>query len=180
MLWQNESNQEKERNKAMFMAFHRCNNVKNKQSKNTLVPIYENKRDIHNCVHYKRIMSYTKKLWEKESMERTEAHMIFIYLKKAYDQAIQDLYDEITTCMRTLRGLHQNSTLSLYLFNLVQDILTRYTQKIIPKYILFAYDTNSGIKRSKMEYMNCNFSRKTRKEENDLGRNWRRCNIIGF
>lgn len=55
----------------------------------------------------------------------------------------------ITTSVRTTRGeanlsiwitLHQSSILSLYLFNLVLDVLTKDTQKLIPKCNYFAYD----------------------------------------
>jgi hypothetical protein len=112
-----------------------------------------------------------------------------------YITLIKDIYDNIVTSVRTSDGdtndfpanirLHQRSALSLYLFALVMDKVTRDIQGGIPWCMLFADDvvlmdesrTGVGqklelwrrtleakdfrISRSKIEYMKCNFSATT-------------------
>ncbi|RDX92157.1 hypothetical protein CR513_25758, partial [Mucuna pruriens] len=63
--------------------------------------------------------------------QRKKTYKIFINLGKNMIVAIQDLYDKVTTSVRTSRhktedfpimiGLHQGSTLSPCLFNLMLD-----------------------------------------------------------
>jgi hypothetical protein len=112
-----------------------------------------------------------------------------------YITLIKDIYDNVVTSVRTSDGdtndfpanigLHQRSALSLYLFALVMDKVTRDIQGGIPWCMLFADDvvlmdesrTGVGqklelwrrtleakdfrISRSKIEYMKCNFSATT-------------------
>ncbi|KAH1202220.1 NADH dehydrogenase [ubiquinone] 1 beta subcomplex subunit 8, mitochondrial [Glycine max] len=100
-----------------------------------------------------------------------EVSVLFIDLEKAYDRvpreilwkalekkgvrvayirAIQDMYDRVSTSVRTQDGesddfpitigLHQGSTLSPYLFTLILDVLTEQIQEIAPRCMLFADD----------------------------------------
>ena len=67
-----------------------------------------------------------------------------------YIKVIQDMYEGVLTSVRTpggettdfpIRiGLHQGSTLSPYLFNIVLDVLTASIQEEIPKCMLFKDD----------------------------------------
>ncbi|KAM1919388.1 hypothetical protein ACFX15_023329 [Malus domestica] len=71
-------------------------------------------------------------------------------VRVAYIQAIKDMYEGAKTTVRThegqtesfpiIVGLHQNSSLSPYLFALVMDELTRHIQDDIPWCMLFADD----------------------------------------
>ena len=104
-------------------------------------------------------------------MDQQDPHLIFIDLEKAYDRvpreilwkalekkgvrvayirAIQDMYERVTTRVRTQGGetddfpitigLHQGSTLSPYLFTLILDVLTEHIQERAPRCMLFADD----------------------------------------
>ncbi|KAH1265348.1 LINE-1 retrotransposable element ORF2 protein [Glycine max] len=71
-------------------------------------------------------------------------------VRVAYIRAIQDMYDRVSTSVRTQGGesddfpitigLHQGSTLSPYLFTLILDVLTEQIQEIAPRCMLFADD----------------------------------------
>ena len=112
---------------------------------------------------------------------------------KRYIELVKDMYDRAITIVKTMIretsefsitvGLHQGSALSLYLFALGLDELTKHIQDDIPWCMLFADDivlideTKSGvnakldvwrevleskgfkISRTKTEYIKCNFSR---------------------
>ena len=76
-------------------------------------------------------------------MEKKGVHMTYI-------QIIQYMYDGVTTSVKTPRsetnnfsiriGLYQGLALGSNLFKVVLDVLTRDTQKIIPKCIFFMDD----------------------------------------
>ncbi|KAL5142307.1 LINE-1 reverse transcriptase [Glycine soja] len=112
-----------------------------------------------------------RRVMEQYRMDQQDLHLIFIDLEKACDRvpreilwkalekkgvrvayirAIQDMYDRVSTSVRTQGGesddfpitigLHQGSTLSPYLFTLILDVLTEQIQEIAPRCILFADD----------------------------------------
>ena len=112
-----------------------------------------------------------RRVCEQSRERKQDLHMIFIDLEKAYDRVnrdvmwrvlekrgvnmiyiklIKDMYNDITTCVRTqvglsstfpnTIGLHQGSALSPYLFALIIDELTKHMQKTIPECMLFADD----------------------------------------
>ncbi|KAH1210522.1 LINE-1 retrotransposable element ORF2 protein [Glycine max] len=112
-----------------------------------------------------------RRVMEQYRMDQQDLHLIFIDLEKAYDRvlreilwkalekkgvrvayirAIQDMYDRVSTSVRTQGGesddfpitigLHQGSTLSPYLFTLIMDVLTEQIQEIAPRCMLFADD----------------------------------------
>jgi hypothetical protein len=97
-----------------------------------------------------------------------------------YITLIKDMYDNVVTSVRTSDGdtndfpinigLHQGSVLSPYLFTLVMDEVTRDIQGGIPWCMLFADDvvlvdeSRTGLSRSKMEYMKCDFSATTQEK----------------
>jgi len=112
----------------------------------------------------------------------------------AYIRAIQDMYEGASTSVRTQDGdtvdfpitigLHQGSTLSLYLLTLVLYVLTEHIQELAPRCMLFADDVvllgesreelngrletwrqalvayGFRLSRSKMEYMECSFNKR--------------------
>lgn len=69
----------------------------------------------------------------------------------AYIRAIKDMYEGVSTSVRTqggdtvdfpiTMGLHQGSTLSPYIFTLVFDVLTKHIQELAPRFMLFADDS---------------------------------------
>ncbi|KAL5157229.1 Secretory carrier-associated membrane protein 3 [Glycine soja] len=112
-----------------------------------------------------------RRVMEQYRMDQQDLYLIFIDLEKAYDRvpreilwkalekkgvrvayirAIQDMYDRVSTSVRTQGGesddfpitigLHQGSTLSPYLFTLILDVLTEQIQEIAPRCMLFADD----------------------------------------
>jgi hypothetical protein len=115
-----------------------------------------------------------------------------------YITLIKDMYDNVVTSIRTSDrdindfpiniGLHQGSALSLYLFALVMDEVTRDIQDGIPWCMLFANNVilvdesrtevdqklelwrrtleakGFSLSRSKTEYMKCDFSATTQME----------------
>nr|XP_018633176.1 uncharacterized protein LOC108948481 [Nicotiana tomentosiformis] len=113
----------------------------------------------------------------------------------AYIRAIKDMYEEANTRVRTSdhfpveMGLNQGSTLSLFLFALALDVLTRNIQGEVLWCMLFADDivlideTRGGVNtklevwrqmleskgfklsRSKTEYLECKFSEGMHEEE---------------
>jgi len=68
----------------------------------------------------------------------------------AYIRAIKDMYEGVSTSVRTQDGatedfpitigLHQGSTLSPYLFTLVLDVLMEHIQELAPRCMFFADD----------------------------------------
>ncbi|KAL5158405.1 Craniofacial development protein 2 [Glycine soja] len=89
------------------------------------------------------------------SYDRVPREILWKALEKkgvrvAYIRAIQDMYDRVSTSVRTQGGesddfpitigLHQGSTLSPYLFTLILDVLTEQIQEIAPRCMLFADD----------------------------------------
>jgi len=116
------------------------------------------------------------------------------WVRIAYIRAIQDMYEGVSTSVRThdgdtvdfpiTIGLLQGSTLSPYLFTLVLDVLTIHIQELAPRCMVFADDVvllgesreelngrletwrqaleayGFRLSRSKMEYMECNFSKR--------------------
>ena len=112
-----------------------------------------------------------RRLMESYQSAHKDLYMVFIDLEKTYDRvprdilwkalekkgvrvayirAIQDMYNGVTTCVRTQSGatrdfpitigLHQGSALSPYLFNVVLDVLTDHIQEAAPRCMLFADD----------------------------------------
>ena len=112
-----------------------------------------------------------RRLCEHFNDKKQNLHMIFIDLEKAYDrvdrdvrwrvlekrgvrvgyiESIKDMYENVTTCVRTpvgisgefpiTIGLHQGSSLSPYLFTLIIDEITKNLQTNIHECMLFADD----------------------------------------
>ncbi|RZC05226.1 Protein RER1B isoform E [Glycine soja] len=164
-----------------------------------------------------------RRVMEQYRMAQQDLHLIFIDLEKAYDRvpreilwkaldkkgvrvayirAIQDMYDRVSTSVRTQGGesddfpitigLHQGSTLSLYLFTLILDVLTEQIQEIAPRCMLFADDIvllgesreelnerletwrralethGFRLSRSKSEYMECKFNKRMRVSNSEV------------
>ncbi|KAH1202990.1 RNA-directed DNA polymerase from mobile element jockey [Glycine max] len=159
----------------LFNEIMRSKRMPEEWRRSTLVPIYKNKGDIQNCANYRgiKLLSHTMKLWERVIERRlrketqvTENQFGFMQgrvpreilwkalekkgVRVAYIRAIQDMYDRVSTSVRTQGGesddfpitigLHQGSTLSPYLFTLILEVLTEQIQEIAPRCMLFADD----------------------------------------
>ncbi|RDX96144.1 hypothetical protein CR513_21233, partial [Mucuna pruriens] len=121
-----------------------------RERKNTLVPIFKNKRYIHNCTNCRsiKLMSHTIKLWENIS-KQNKIHVFFIDLKNTYDQVSKEVFMEDYGRGRCLHDLHMK--------------YTRHRQILETK--------SFHLNRRKTKYMHYNFSNrmvKTEKKQNEL------------
>ncbi|GKD38412.1 retrovirus-related pol polyprotein LINE-1, partial [Tanacetum coccineum] len=93
-----------------------------------------------------------------------------------YIKVIQDMYEGARTCVRTPTGnteyfpidvgLHQGSAISLYLFALILDELTKGIQENVPWKAL--EDKGLRVSREKTEYMRYNFNRNDNNQNEEI------------